>query len=75
MRVCHKPHPIRPVRAKALYIAQYFKAFALSGRLADCNYTQVACGAYLRSSVLSTLRKVPNHIFVFVTYSQSMEGL
>ena len=32
MRVCHKPHPIRPVRAKALYIAQYFKAFALTGR-------------------------------------------
>ena len=33
MRVCHKPHPIRPVRAKALYIAQYFKASALSGRI------------------------------------------
>ena len=33
MRVYHKPHPIRPVRAKALYIAQYFKAFALSGRI------------------------------------------
>ena len=32
MRVYHKPHPIRPVRAKALYIAQYFKAFALTGR-------------------------------------------
>ena len=40
MRVCHKLHPIRPVRAKALYIAQYFKAFALTGRLADCHYTQ-----------------------------------
>lgn len=34
-----------------------------------------ACGAYLRSSVLSTLRKVPIIFFVFVTYSQSMEGL
>ncbi len=26
----------RPVRAKALFIAWYFKAFALTGRLADC---------------------------------------
>ena len=30
----------RPVRAKALYIARYLKAFALTGRLADCYYTQ-----------------------------------
>ena len=30
----------RPVRAKALYIARYLKAFALTGRLADCHYTQ-----------------------------------
>ena len=29
---------MRPVRAKALYIAQYFKAFALSGRqVCVCN--------------------------------------
>ena len=35
----------RPVRAKALYIARYLKAFALTGRLADCHYTQgVALG-------------------------------
>ena len=32
----------RPVRAKALYIARYLKAFALTGRLADCYYTQGA---------------------------------
>ena len=30
----------RPVRAKALYIAGYIKAFALTGRLVDCHYTQ-----------------------------------
>ncbi|MGM9726905.1 MAG: hypothetical protein ACI3YJ_04775, partial [Prevotella sp.] len=30
----------RPVRAKALLIAENFKAFALTGRLADCHYTQ-----------------------------------
>jgi len=30
----------RPVRAKALYFAWSFKAFALTGRLADCHYTQ-----------------------------------
>ena len=30
----------RPVRAKALLIARYFKAFALTGRLVDCYYTQ-----------------------------------
>ena len=35
----------RPVRAKALYIAWYLKAFALTGRLAGCYYTQgVALG-------------------------------
>ena len=35
----------RPVRAKALLIAGIFKAFALTGRLADCLYTQgVALG-------------------------------
>ncbi len=35
----------RPVRAKALLIAAIFKAFALTGRLADCLYTQgVALG-------------------------------
>ena len=42
----------RPVRAKALHIATdfhfysaYFKAFALTGRIADCHYTQgVALG-------------------------------
>jgi len=27
-------------RAKALFIARYFKAFALSGRIVDCHYTQ-----------------------------------
>ena len=30
----------RPVRAKALCIALIFKAFALTGRLADCLYPQ-----------------------------------
>ena len=30
----------RPVRAKALCIAWSFKAFALTGRLADCHHTQ-----------------------------------
>ena len=30
----------RPARAKALLTARYFKAFALTGRLADCYYTQ-----------------------------------
>ena len=30
----------RPVRAKALLIAGNFKAFALTGRLVDCHYTQ-----------------------------------
>ena len=30
----------RPERAKAFYIAQYFKAFALSGRQACTRYTQ-----------------------------------
>ena len=35
----------RPVRAKALNIARSFKAFALTGRIADCHYTQgVALG-------------------------------
>ena len=35
----------RPVRAKALYIAWYLKAFALTGRLVGCYYTQgVALG-------------------------------
>ena len=33
---------MRPVRATALYIAWSFKAFALTGRLADCLYTQGA---------------------------------
>ena len=32
----------RPVRAKALNIARSFKAFALTGRIADCHYTQGA---------------------------------
>ena len=30
----------RPVRAKALYIAWNLKAFALTGRITDCYYTQ-----------------------------------
>ena len=35
----------RPVRAKALKIKAIHKAFALTGRLADCHYTQgVALG-------------------------------
>ena len=35
----------RPVRAKALKLQAIFKAFALTGRLADCHYTQgVALG-------------------------------
>ena len=35
----------RPVRAKALLIVWSFKAFALTGRLANCHYTQgVALG-------------------------------
>ena len=32
----------RPVRAKALKLRQIYKAFALTGRLADCHYTQGA---------------------------------
>ena len=32
----------RPVRAKALKLLTIFKAFALTGRLADCHYTQGA---------------------------------
>ena len=35
----------RPVRAKALKLLTIYKAFALTGRLADCYYTQgVALG-------------------------------
>ena len=35
----------RPVRAKALKLPAIFKAVALTGRLADCHYTQgVALG-------------------------------
>ena len=30
----------RPVRAKALKLQAIYKAFALTGRLADCHYTQ-----------------------------------
>ena len=30
----------RPVRAKALKLVAIYKAFALTGRLADCHYTQ-----------------------------------
>ena len=30
----------RPVRAKALKYLAIYKAFALTGRLADCHYTQ-----------------------------------
>ena len=30
----------RPVRAKALKLLTIYKAFALTGRLADCYYTQ-----------------------------------
>ena len=32
----------RPVRAKALKLRTNYKAFALTGRLADCHYTQGA---------------------------------
>ena len=32
----------RPVRAKALKLQAIYKAFALTGRLADCYYTQGA---------------------------------
>jgi len=32
----------RPVRAKALNLLALFKAFALTGRIADCHYTQGA---------------------------------
>ena len=32
----------RPVRAKALKYWAMYKAFALTGRLADCHYTQGA---------------------------------
>ena len=35
-------HPCRPVRAKALKYWAINKAFALTGRLADCYYTQGA---------------------------------
>ena len=35
----------RPVRAKALKLQAIYKAFALTGRFADCHYTQgVALG-------------------------------
>ena len=30
----------RPVRAKALKLQAIYKAFALTGRFADCHYTQ-----------------------------------
>ena len=41
----HRPgllwtQPCRPVRAKALKNRAIYKAFALTGRLADCYYTQ-----------------------------------
>ena len=41
----HRPGKLRtqvcrPVRAKALYIAWNLKAFALTGRITDCYYTQ-----------------------------------
>ena len=32
----------RPVRAKALKLRTIYKAFALTGRFADCHYTQGA---------------------------------
>ena len=32
----------RPVRAKALKLLANYKAFALTGRLVDCHYTQGA---------------------------------
>ena len=32
----------RPVRAKALKLQAIYKAFALTGRLVDCHYTQGA---------------------------------
>ena len=32
----------RPVRAKALKLQAIYKAFALTGRIADCYYTQGA---------------------------------
>ena len=32
--------PCRPVRAKALKLQTKHKAFALTGRLTDCHYTQ-----------------------------------
>ena len=32
----------RPARAKALKLLTIYKAFALTGRLADCHYTQGA---------------------------------
>ena len=43
----HRPgllwtQPCRPVRAKALKYLATYKAFALTGRLADCYYTQGA---------------------------------
>ena len=43
----HRPgllwtQPCRPVRAKALKNRAIYKAFALTGRLADCYYTQGA---------------------------------
>ena len=42
----------RPVRAKALKLRTIYKAFALTGRFADCHYTQgIALGVYGRKSV------------------------
>ena len=41
----HRPgllwtQPCRPVRAKAFKYLAIYKAFALTGRLVDCHYTQ-----------------------------------
>ena len=37
---CRKLDSIRPERAKALKFWAIYKAFALTGRLTDCHYTQ-----------------------------------
>ena len=41
-----RTQPCRPVRAKALKLQAIYKAFALTGRLADCYYTQGAALGY-----------------------------
>ena len=50
-----------PVRAKALKLLAIFKAFALTGRIADCHYTQgdaLGCELLGLQPVLKPLAKL-----------------